>query len=653
MSYTLQVWEQPLDSVFPKNSRETSEFVRKISLSKGEQNIKFKKLAEILVNSFPDYLMMLEEDEDASVEECAWTNVPLDGKTEYLVFNIGINIDMVDEVLYLVVKEAVKLGLSVFDFQSGDTWLSNGEKFSMEEIEEPSEKEELYKLVYNKMKKFFIINGYEPCKEDTSFLFRDSQSSNRIYIIPHDSKRDSFMIYVLGIEKTILINKKYIFDILKIQYEEMPIYKIVQSMWLKDKSCFLKQYGAYYQLEDYNKIDELIINLSENIEKKLFPILKECFNAEGIDKYLNHFNKLGVSPLKGSSGRGIEELIAAYSAKNPELKELCDKYEKIYIGKTDESSQIVLECISYLKNRLPNKQKEDKFSKKRYIQIWEQPSYKKYPQSIDEVIRYVKRIVNSNAEQNPKFIQFAEILKSKFPDYETVLKIDENFSAENCVWEDSVLNGKSEYEVYSLKVNPMNILDIKESVVKEARMLGLSVLFEEERSAYLGNGTEFEGSFEYESKYFATVPEVSYCGIMFYERIKPMLLANGFTSDDSSLCFKKELSNIKINMELRRYINTNWYTEFYLEISIIFYNSKKIDILWEELMKNEKEYFIGEFNSYQCKSYDSVDDISEHFKFKFQNIILPFFEKVNLVDDIVECMQLDDYKKNKWIKLNP
>lgn len=36
MSYTLQVWEQPLDSVFPKNSRETSEFVRKISLSKGE-----------------------------------------------------------------------------------------------------------------------------------------------------------------------------------------------------------------------------------------------------------------------------------------------------------------------------------------------------------------------------------------------------------------------------------------------------------------------------------------------------------------------------------------------------------------------------------------------------------------------------------------
>lgn len=132
-----------------------------------------------------------------------------------------------------------------------------------------------------------------------------------------------------------------------------------------------------------------------------------------------------------------------------------------------------------------------------------------------------------------------------------------------------------------------------------------------------------------------------------------MLLANGFTSDDSSLCFKKELSNIKINMELRRYINTNWYTEFYLEISIIFYNSKKIDILWEELMKNEKEYFIGEFNSYQCKSYDSVDDISEHFKFKFQNIILPFFEKVNLVDDIVECMQLDDYKKNKWIKLNP
>lgn len=63
--------------------------------------------------------------------------------------------------------------------------------------------------------------------------------------------------------------------------------------------------------------------------------------------------------------------------------------------------------------------------------------------------------------------------------------------------------------------------------------------FEEERSAYLGNGTEFEGSFEYESKYFATVPEVSYCGIMFYERIKPMLLANGFTSDDSSLCFKK------------------------------------------------------------------------------------------------------------------
>ena len=112
------------------------------------------------------------------------------------------------------------------------------------------------------------------------------------------------------------------------------------------------------------------------------------------------------------------------------------------------------------------------------LQVWEQPLDSVFPKNSRETSEFVRKISLSKGEQNIKFKKLAE-LKSKFPDYETVLKIDENFSAENCVWEDSVLNGKSEYEVYSLKVNPMNILDIKESVVKEARMLGLSVLFEE------------------------------------------------------------------------------------------------------------------------------------------------------------------------------
>ncbi len=57
----------------------------------------------------------------------AWTDGPVNGQCDSLVYHIGINRDLLDEVRSLVVVEANALGLHVLDAQAGDVFFATGE----------------------------------------------------------------------------------------------------------------------------------------------------------------------------------------------------------------------------------------------------------------------------------------------------------------------------------------------------------------------------------------------------------------------------------------------------------------------------------------------------------------------------------------------
>jgi hypothetical protein len=88
------------------------------------QNPKFLVLAARLTARYP--CICSPEAEEMPESELAWSDGPLDGKTEHAKYSIGLNTDMLKKVRQFVFDQALQLELNTMDEQAGQALLANG-----------------------------------------------------------------------------------------------------------------------------------------------------------------------------------------------------------------------------------------------------------------------------------------------------------------------------------------------------------------------------------------------------------------------------------------------------------------------------------------------------------------------------------------------
>jgi hypothetical protein len=115
MSYVLHLWEHPV----PSSVAEAEQIHTRLSAERTGQNPKFIELTRRLTERYPCVTSL--QDEDA-----AWSDGPLDGRTDTPVYSLGVQPGMLDEVVPFVAAAAAALGLVVYDMQAAQVHLPGG-----------------------------------------------------------------------------------------------------------------------------------------------------------------------------------------------------------------------------------------------------------------------------------------------------------------------------------------------------------------------------------------------------------------------------------------------------------------------------------------------------------------------------------------------
>lgn len=118
MSYVLHFWDFPIPHTAADADRICSEAYER----RTTQKPLFIRLAKALTERYP---CLCDFDDDAT-DACVWVDGPLDGITDRGRYSLGIVTRYLDEVYPFVVETATSLGLVVYDFQCGDTFLPAG-----------------------------------------------------------------------------------------------------------------------------------------------------------------------------------------------------------------------------------------------------------------------------------------------------------------------------------------------------------------------------------------------------------------------------------------------------------------------------------------------------------------------------------------------
>ncbi|MBL8361849.1 MAG: hypothetical protein JNN18_15255 [Rubrivivax sp.] len=124
MSYVVHLWEQPVAWGHPPTVDAVQAMLDVLRRRRPGPNPRFIDCARLLTARHP--CITSPESDGLDESELAWSDGPLDGRTESSVWAIGLNRDRLDEVLPFVRSVARSIGLSVWDEQAGCAWLANG-----------------------------------------------------------------------------------------------------------------------------------------------------------------------------------------------------------------------------------------------------------------------------------------------------------------------------------------------------------------------------------------------------------------------------------------------------------------------------------------------------------------------------------------------
>jgi hypothetical protein len=114
MSYVVHIWEEPS----PATWAEADALQARLDGRAAAPNPKFAQLAQGLLQAFPH--------RRDSLGRSPWIEGAPDGKVDEASWALGVDVTQIDRVMPVLVTQALALGLTVYDGQSGEAYLPGG-----------------------------------------------------------------------------------------------------------------------------------------------------------------------------------------------------------------------------------------------------------------------------------------------------------------------------------------------------------------------------------------------------------------------------------------------------------------------------------------------------------------------------------------------
>jgi hypothetical protein len=381
MSYILEIWEQPSHIPYPQSADAVAEQVMQMQDVKTEQNPKFILLADMLVKQLPDlHRLMLAGDESS-----AWTDSPLDGYCDDAVYNLGIDLTKIEEILPLLLTCTQQLKLSVSDPQTGEAWLGNGIYLEvgqaakpvtipvftppnkLDEIKIPNNKD-VQKLFIEQITPFMKQHGFQLLKKEKTFV-KYSDDGYFLLKVAQGSKEyneGNIYLFASGVHWSI--------ERLKALALQQPVpqgildnstYVIDSQVWLDFKNIpraecpiFMGLVRGGYRVENYNVFPQIITHFQQQFESTLLHLFEQASNLPTLYYWFNKpYEERFITYIEcGGGDCGFSLLFLAYLIKSADFLSIIERHSRFasvlkQAGRYDHANKIEM-CIDYVEQHL-------------------------------------------------------------------------------------------------------------------------------------------------------------------------------------------------------------------------------------------------------------------------------------------------------------
>lgn len=342
MSYTLHIWEKPSDQPWPTGMEEADKLLHTLHATRQAQNPKFIALAKKLTRRYP--CITSARAERLPESDLAWSDGPLDGKTDTAVYGVGARLSRHDEVQPFVVEQARALGLNVTDDLTCEVFLANGavlrapgakpssgeRKDQYADVPRPRD---LEPLVRGRLGPLLKANGFKELKSGCRFKRRCPGGWQELVIFfeghywPVESQ-----FYV-----TTFVRLDSVSDAIRsflsperAPNKHEPTVVAGHDRWLSDDDMrgFHKGVNREYVVKSFSEIQAVLDHLYGKLESRVLPVLEQCKTIQGFDAVLNPDPVTSSVFFSDSYAQGYKHVMAAYLAKNPRLEAICELFEE-------------------------------------------------------------------------------------------------------------------------------------------------------------------------------------------------------------------------------------------------------------------------------------------------------------------------------------
>lgn len=367
MSYALHIWEKPSDQPWPATVQDADKLLNALRATKRVQNPKFIALAKKLTRRYP---CITSSKAEAMPEwELAWTDGPLDGRTDSAVYGVGVALARWEEVQPFVIEQARTLGLNVTDDLSGEIFLADGRTLRPSQAGKPApagtnnydhvpRPGKLEPMVFERLTPLMQQHGFKALKGQREFKCKFPNGWHLVCIF----FQDDWPLYC-EVKLTVISRFHAVTDLTgpivmpdrsKQEIKNWDTTILGQHRWMDDAdtSGFVKGINKEYRIKSYAELDAVMEHLSGKLETRLFPILERYKTIEGLDALLNP-DPVSSSIFLSSYENGANHIGTAFLANNPRLEALC----ALFLDKTKDGKNYpdlvagLRKCVEYVRSQ--------------------------------------------------------------------------------------------------------------------------------------------------------------------------------------------------------------------------------------------------------------------------------------------------------------
>ena len=360
MSYVVKIWDAASGPALPESVDAASRLLGELETGAAPGgNPKFVQLARQLTQRFPTPEMLLGEEGEPDLAEIAWSDWPIDGKTEAAVWNLGLNVGMLDAARPFLMQKASALGLGVLDEQAGEVYLPGGRILCLpgrkpvtpdDAANEAPRAREVSARIFEFLKPLLVARGFKGRKGSLTFRRSFAEGWHELYIwSPADR-------WPLCAEVTVTVTARLhaISDLVSgicypgralEDFSHSPTLIMHASDWIEGEAPFFSKLNKHYQVYLPAEIETVLQHLGENLLARILPALDACRSVADFDRELNPLP--GVRSLFNCHLGGKERMLAAYLNANPRLDDICRELDPRLYGRWEP---LVASCVDYIRN---------------------------------------------------------------------------------------------------------------------------------------------------------------------------------------------------------------------------------------------------------------------------------------------------------------